>query len=320
MQELNKLDPDHKNNPDIQLREITLRLREQRFDLQKSKLSLDDKETELVRFVKQSQEQQDEIAAQGSQIQYLKKQLTVEQNRMDEMQKFSKYVNELQNCKILIGDYKRQIKTLNDRNQSIINSYENQIEQIHQQYRENQKCTPEYVMQLQETIRRNTKYIYDLEAENAKLIGKQLEFQNEIQDYRAQTSRAQVELKLANERYAYMLQQQQDFKSEILSLRQEISLKELMLTEKTAKAEILEKTQLPKEHFLYDKAANAQKPNPKYLIKPQQIQAVIDRYENELAETRARNVRLFANMVHRNATVFEKLVQRLTAIEETLDQ
>ena len=74
-----------------------------------------------------------------------------------------------------------------------------------------------------------------------------------------------------------------------------------MLTEKTAKAEILEKTQLQKEHFLYDKAANAQKPNPKYLIKPQQIQAVIDRYENELAEVKARNVRLFASMVHRRS-------------------
>lgn len=135
------------------------------------------------------------------------------------MQKFSKYVNELQDCKILIGDYKRQIKALTDKNQSIINSYENQIEQIHQQYRDNQKCTPEYVMQLQETIKRNTKYIYELEAENAQLIGKQLDFQAEAQDYRAQTSRAQVELKLANERFAYMLQQQQDFKSEILSLR-----------------------------------------------------------------------------------------------------
>lgn len=43
-----------------------------------------------------------------------------------------------------------------------------------------------------------------------------------------------------------------------------------MLTEKTAKSEILEKMQLPKEHFLYSKTA-APKPNPKYLIKQQQI-------------------------------------------------
>lgn len=135
--------------------------------------------------MKQSLDQQDKINTQDTQIQYLKKQLTVEQNRMDEMQKFSKYVNELQDCKILIGDYKRQIKALGDKNQSIINSYENQIEQIHQHYRDNQKCTPEYVMQLQETLKRNTKYIYELEAENAQLIGKQLDFQTVVQDYRS---------------------------------------------------------------------------------------------------------------------------------------
>lgn len=40
-----------------------------------------------------------------------------------------------------------------------------------------------------------------------------------------------------------------------------------MLTEKTAKSEILEKMQLPKEHFLYRKETHAQKPNPKYLIR-----------------------------------------------------
>lgn len=73
MQELNKLDPNHKNNPEVQLREIMLRIREQKFELQKSKLSLDDKETELVNFVKQSQDQQDKIATQGKQIQYLEK-------------------------------------------------------------------------------------------------------------------------------------------------------------------------------------------------------------------------------------------------------
>lgn len=123
-------------------------------------------------------------------------------------------------------------------------------------------------MQLQDTIRRNTKYIYELEAENAQLLGKQLDFQTVIQDYRSQTSRAQIELKLANERFSYMLQQQQDLKSEILSLQQEISIKELMLTEKTAKSEILEKMQVPKEHFLYNKESGVQRPNPKYLIRP----------------------------------------------------
>lgn len=116
MQELNKLDPDHKNNPEVQLREITLKIREQKFDIQKAKLQLDEKETELVKFVNQSLEQQDKINTQDTQIQRLKKQLTVEQNRMDEMQKFSRYVNELQDCKILIGDYKRQIKALTDKN------------------------------------------------------------------------------------------------------------------------------------------------------------------------------------------------------------
>lgn len=175
-------------------------------------------------------------------------------------------------------------------------------------------------MQLQDTIRRNTKYIYELEAENAQLLGKQLDFQTVIQDYRSQTSRAQIELKLANERFSYMLQQQQDLKSEILSLQQEISIKELMLTEKTAKSEILEKMQLPKEHFLYNKEAGVQRPNPKYLIRPQQIQEVIDKYENELADAKSRNLKLFAYMVHRNSRVFEDLVQRLVAIEKAVDQ
>ena len=95
MQELNKLDQDHKNNPEVQLREITLKIREQKFEIQKSKLQLDEKETELVKFVNHSLEQQDKINIQDTQIQRLKKQLTVEQNRMDEMQKFSRYVNEL---------------------------------------------------------------------------------------------------------------------------------------------------------------------------------------------------------------------------------
>ena len=33
MQELNKLDSDHKNNPEVQLREITLKIREQKFEI-----------------------------------------------------------------------------------------------------------------------------------------------------------------------------------------------------------------------------------------------------------------------------------------------
>ena len=78
MIELNRLEPDYTNNPEKQMSELVLRIKNYKHEVQSGKLLLDEKETELVRFVKQDQEQKDKIASQEKQIKLLKDQLTVE--------------------------------------------------------------------------------------------------------------------------------------------------------------------------------------------------------------------------------------------------